>query len=75
MEAELHAVYDTLVNHLDESAYLRLVSVKWPIPFDYPGDHRQEVGRGWIVREGVDARRFRLRAVDAGECVRRCCRT
>jgi transketolase len=55
MEAELHAVYDTLVNRLDESAYLRLVSVKWPMPFDYPADHRQEVGRGWIVREGADA--------------------
>ena len=54
MEAELHAVYDTLVNRLDESAYLRLVSVKWPMPFDYPGNHRQEVGKGWIVRDGAD---------------------
>jgi transketolase len=55
MEAELDAVYDTLVNHVDDSAYLRLVSVKWPMPFSYPADHRQEVGKGWIVREGADA--------------------
>jgi transketolase len=55
MEAELHAVYDTLINRLDESAYLRLVSVKWPIPFAYPATHRQEVGKGWIVRDGGDA--------------------
>jgi transketolase len=54
LEAELHAVYDTLVNRLDESAYLRLVSVKWPMPFDYPANHRQEVGKGWIVCDGAD---------------------
>ena len=55
MEAELEAVYDTLVNRVDESSYLRLVSVKWPMPFDYPAGHRPEVGKGWIVREGTDA--------------------
>jgi transketolase len=54
-EAELHALYDTLLNRVDESAYLRLVSVKWPMPFDYPVDHRQELGKGWIVRDGTDA--------------------
>ena len=55
MEAELHAIYDTLVNRVAESSYLRLVSVKWPMPFDYPANHQQQVGRGWVVREGVDA--------------------
>ena len=55
LEAELDALYDTLVNRVDESSYLRLVSVKWPMPFAYPSDHRQEVGKGWIVREGSDA--------------------
>jgi transketolase len=55
MEAELHAVYDTLVNRLDESAYLRLVSVKWPMPFEYPATHRPDVGKGWVVRDGDDA--------------------
>jgi len=29
--------------------------VKWPIPFAYPAGHRQQVGHGWIVREGSDA--------------------
>jgi transketolase len=54
MEAELHAVYDTLVNRLDESAYLRLVSVKWPMPFEYGGGDQPQVGKGWLVREGND---------------------
>lgn len=55
MEAELDAVYDVLVNRVAESSYLRLVSVKWPMPFVYPADHRQEVGKGWVVRDGSDA--------------------
>jgi transketolase len=55
MEAELDGLYDALVNVVSESSYLRLVSVKWPMPFAYPVDHRQEVGKGWIVRDGADA--------------------
>jgi transketolase len=54
-ETELDALFDVLVNGLDESSYLRLVSVKWPMPFDYPADHRQELGKGWSIREGADA--------------------
>jgi transketolase len=54
-EAELEAVYDVLVNGIGESSYLRLVSVKWPMPFEYPASHRQEVGTGWVVRDGSDA--------------------
>ncbi len=57
-EAELEAVYDVLVNRVEESSYLRIVSVKWPMPFDYPVDHRQDVGKGWVVREGTDATVF-----------------
>jgi transketolase len=34
------------------------VSVKWPLPFEYPADHRVEVGTGWTVREGSDAVMF-----------------
>ena len=54
-EAELDALFDYLVNSVSESAYLRLVSVKWPVPFRYPTTNRVEVGKGWIVREGSDA--------------------
>ena len=54
-ETELEAIYEALVNRVDESSYLRLVSVKWPMPFEYPADYRQEVGKGWVVREGSDA--------------------
>jgi transketolase len=53
-EAELEAIFDHLVNRVDDSAYLRIVSVKWPIPFAYK-PHALEVGKGWVVREGRDA--------------------
>ena len=57
-EAEVEAIYDHLVNRIAESAYLRLVSVKWPLPFRYPQGTPIEVGRGWVVREGGDAVAF-----------------
>jgi len=54
-EAEVQAVFEYLVNDATESAYLRLVSVKWPLPFSYPSSVRVEPGKGWIVRPGNDA--------------------
>ena len=51
-EAEVGALLDTLVN-ITESAYLRLVSVKWPLPFAYPR-HTPRVGAGWTIKEGSD---------------------
>jgi len=57
-EAEVEALFDYLVERHDESAYLRLVSVKWPLPFNYPQAHRLEEGRGWVVREGSDVTIF-----------------
>jgi transketolase len=54
-EAEVDALVDTLVSAIDESAYLRLVSVKWPMPFRYPEGQEVHVGRGWVVRDGADA--------------------
>ena len=54
-EAEVDALVDTLFNEVKESAYLRLVSVKWPMPFSYPAAARAKVGRGWVVRDGRDA--------------------
>jgi transketolase len=53
-EAEVGALVDTLVNTIEESAYLRLVSVKWPMPFTYPHHHTPRVGVGWTVKEGSD---------------------
>ena len=58
LEAEVEALVDYLVNTAPESAYLRLVSVKWPMPFAYPADQRVEAGKGWIVRDGADAVMF-----------------
>jgi len=54
LEAEVHALVDYLVNVHGESAYLRLVSVKWPVPFRYPDALPLRPGAGWIVREGAD---------------------
>ena len=54
-EPEVHALFDYLVNQSKESAYLRLVSVKWPLPFAYPSNLRVEPGKGWVARPGTDA--------------------
>ena len=61
-EDEVSALFDALVNTVTESSYLRLVSVKWPMPFAYPlapsnveGSNRAvRVGEGWTVRDGSD---------------------
>ena len=57
-EAEVHALFGHLVNEVSESAYLRLVSVKWPLTFAYPEKTRVTVGQGWVAREGADAVAF-----------------
>ncbi len=54
VEAEVHTLVDYLFAAAKESAYLRLVSVKWPVPFDYPASQRVQPGRGWVVRDGRD---------------------
>jgi transketolase len=51
---EVHALLDYLVTTAAESSYLRLVSVKWPVPFSYPAGQRVLPGEGWVVREGED---------------------
>jgi transketolase len=57
-EPEVQALFDYLVNEHAHSAYLRLVSVKWPLPFEYPVEHRVEEGKGWVVRDGTDVVAF-----------------
>jgi transketolase len=52
-EAEVQPLLDALVAG-QGSGYLRLVSVKWPLPYAYPAGHRAEVGTGWTAREGAD---------------------
>jgi transketolase len=54
-EREVHALVDYLIDDAAESSYLRLVSVKWPLPFSYPSNTHVEVGKGWVVRPGSDA--------------------
>jgi len=54
LETEVHALVDYAVNVAPDSVYLRLVSVKWPVPFAYPHHHRVEPGKGWVVRDGHD---------------------
>ena len=54
VEDEVHALFEYLVDTATESSYLRLVSVKWPVPFGYPAGQRVQPGRGWVVRDGRD---------------------
>jgi transketolase len=54
VEAEVGPLYQHLLD-AQESAYLRLVSVKWPMPFTCPAGHVPRVGQGWVAREGGDA--------------------
>jgi transketolase len=57
-EHETELLVDFLVNGTSESAYLRLVSLGWPVPFALPASYRVEPGRGVVVREGTDAIAF-----------------
>jgi transketolase len=54
VEAEVAPLYQHLLD-ANESAYLRLVSVKWPMPFACPPGHTPRLGQGWTAREGADA--------------------
>ncbi len=54
VEDEVRALLEYLVEVAPESSYLRLVSVKWPVPFGYPAGQRVQPGRGWVVRDGRD---------------------
>jgi transketolase len=53
-EEEVHGLVEHLVNDATASSYLRLVSVKWPVPFEYPAGQRVQPGTGWTVRDGED---------------------
>jgi transketolase len=54
VEAEVGHLLNHLISKTVGSAYLRLVSVKWPMPFDYPVGQSVREGQGWIVRDGDD---------------------
>ena len=55
VEREVGLLLDYCVNRTDDSAYLRLVSLGWPVPFTLPAAYRVEEGRGAVVRKGRDA--------------------
>ena len=57
-EREVGPLLDALVDGTKGSGYLRLVSVKWPLPFSLPDTYRPVVGRGVVLREGADAIAF-----------------
>jgi transketolase len=57
-EREVGPLLDVLIEQTSGSGYLRLVSVKWPLPFTLPETYRPELGRGVVVREGRDAVAF-----------------
>jgi transketolase len=57
-EREVGQLLDLLVDGTRESAYLRLVSVKWPLAFELPSSYAPHIGRGAVIREGSDAIAF-----------------
>jgi transketolase len=57
-EREVAPLFDFLLDRTPESGYLRLVSVKWPLPFSLPDSYRPELGRGVVIRDGRDAVAF-----------------
>jgi transketolase len=52
-EKEVDLLLDFMVNRTSESAYLRLVSLGWPVPFELPRDYTPQAGRGVTVRQGA----------------------
>lgn len=57
-EREVDLMVDYLLNQAAGSAYLRIVSLGWPVPFALPGDYRPVEGRGVVVRDGTDVAVF-----------------
>src|SRR6185437_16008210 len=45
---------DWAVHDAPGSVYLRLVSVRWALPFEPPAVERLEPGRGTVLRAGAD---------------------
>ncbi len=54
-ESEVEQAVDFCLNGTDESSYIRLVSLGWPLPFTLPADYRLALGRGVTIRDGADA--------------------
>jgi transketolase len=57
-EREVGMLLDFLINRTQESSYLRLVSLGWPLSFTLPAAYPVELGRGVVLREGTDAVMF-----------------
>ena len=53
-EHEVRAAVDWAVDQAPASVYLRLVSVRWALPFEPPEVERLVPGRGTVVRTGTD---------------------
>ncbi|MEE2637941.1 MAG: transketolase C-terminal domain-containing protein [Acidobacteriota bacterium] len=51
-EIEVAAALTFCLDGTDESSYLRLVSLGWPLPFQLPSDHSLQLGIGTVVRPG-----------------------
>lgn len=54
-EREVALALEFCLRRTHESAYLRLVSLGWEMPFQLPDDYQLQLGQGVVVREGRDA--------------------
>ena len=53
-EDEVALLFDWCVNAANSSAYMRLMSLPWIVPYRLPHGHRPQVGRGSVLVEGTD---------------------
>lgn len=53
--AEVDLAFDFIFNKTKDSAFLRLVSVPWAVPFALPAGYSWTEGQGVTLREGRDA--------------------
>jgi transketolase len=68
-EAEVALALEYCIRGTQESCYLRLVSVPWPVPFHLPADYRLSEGCGVALSQGDDAILFSYGPVLLGQAV------
>lgn len=54
-EREVAEALHFCIHETPESAYIRLVSLGWELPFGLSPDYQLRLGQGTVVREGADA--------------------
>ena len=51
-EEEVPMLLDWCISETEQSSYLRLISIPWPINFELPSNYRPETGKGVVINDG-----------------------